>query len=107
MMSDTFFIPFEYCQRWAIRLDRFDMGSEQLRMPGLGSYLHVQRNGLTLEDKRGQFCSGVFIGGGHIGCHHAKSRMPPSPAARRKSPAEMVTQPFQQHAAHANKSSGI
>ena len=35
-MSDTFFIPFEHCQRWAIRLDRFDMGSEQLRMPGLG-----------------------------------------------------------------------
>ena len=35
-MGDTFFIPFEHCQRWAIRLDRFDMGSEQLRMPGLG-----------------------------------------------------------------------
>ena len=106
-MSDTFLFRLSIVNAGRYGLTGLIWAASSYACLVLGSYLHAQRNGLTLEDKRGQFCSGVFIGGGHIGCHHAKSRMSPSPAARRKSPAEMVTQPFQQHAAHANKSSGI
>ncbi len=60
-MGDTFFIPFEYCQRWAIRLDRFDDGQRAVTHAWSWAVICMHKETSLLWEKRGANFAQVFL----------------------------------------------